>query len=69
MRKVGVVKRVRDRRMENQKGPKKVTKIDASCARNLGTELVLPNVVTFLKGQSIWAYVCIVYYFVAFFNY
>ena len=69
MRNVGVIKKGRERRMENQKGPKKVTKIDASCARNLGTELDLPNGVTLLKGQSMCANVCDVYYLAAFFNY
>ncbi|XP_037418746.1 uncharacterized protein LOC119282725 [Triticum dicoccoides] len=37
--------------MKSQKGPKKVTKIDASCARNLGTEWDLSNVVTLLISQ------------------
>ena len=69
MREVGVVKKGRERRMENQKGPRKVTKIDASCARNLGTELDLPSVVTLLKGQSMCANVFYVYYLAAFFNY
>ena len=57
LRKVGVVKRGRGRRMQSQKGPKKVTKIDASCARNLGTEKDLQNVVTLLKGQSMFTFV------------
>ena len=50
LRKVGVVRR--QKKMTSQKGPKKVTKIDASFARNLGTELDLPNAVTLLKGQG-----------------
>jgi hypothetical protein len=52
--------------MKNRKGPKKVTKIDASFARNLGTELGLPYAVTLLKEQSMFFYYnC----FVAFFTY
>ena len=43
---------VRRKKMISQKGPKKVTKIDTSFARNLGIELDLPNAVTLLKGQS-----------------
>jgi hypothetical protein len=52
--------------MKTQKGPKKVTKIDASFARNLGTELGLPYAVTLLKEQSMSFYY---YCFVAFFTY
>ena len=37
--------------MTTQKGLKKVTKIDASFARNLATELDLPYAVILLKGQ------------------
>ncbi|KAM3193865.1 hypothetical protein ACQJBY_070483 [Aegilops geniculata] len=37
--------------MESQKGPKKVTKTDASCARDLGTEWDLSNAVTLLISQ------------------
>ena len=40
------------KKMKSQASTKKVTKIDASCARNLCTELDLPNAVTLLKGQS-----------------
>ena len=57
LRKVGVVKRRRERRMQSQKGLKKVTKIGASCARNLGTEKDLQNVITLLKGQSMFMFV------------
>jgi hypothetical protein len=39
-------------KLKNQKGPKKATKIDASCVRNLGIELVPPNAVTLRKGLS-----------------
>jgi hypothetical protein len=49
-----------------RKGPKKVTKIDASFVRNLGTELGLPYAVTLLKEQSMSFYY---YCFVAFFTY
>jgi hypothetical protein len=52
--------------MNNQKGPKKLTKIDASFARNLGTELGLSYAVTLLKEQSMSLYY---YCFVAFFTY
>jgi hypothetical protein len=54
------------KKMKNQKGPKKVTKIDASFARNLGTELGLLYVITLLKEQSMSFYY---YCFVVFFTY
>ena len=42
----------KEKRMPSPKGPQKITIIDASFARNLGTELDLPNAATLLKGQS-----------------
>jgi hypothetical protein len=53
------------KKMKNQKGPKKVKKIDASFARNLDTELGLSYAVTLLKEQSMSFYY---YCFVAFFH-
>jgi hypothetical protein len=38
---VGAIRR--GRKMSSQKGPKKVTKIDASSMKNLDTELDLPS--------------------------
>jgi hypothetical protein len=52
LRKVGVAKRGKKIKLINLKGPKKATKIDANCVRNLGIELVPPNVVTLRKGLS-----------------
>jgi hypothetical protein len=52
---VGVVRR--EGKIQSLKGPKKVAKIDASCARNLGTEKDLQNAVTLLKGQSMFMFV------------
>ena len=40
------------RKMKNQNNLRKATKIDASCVRNLVTELDLPNAVTLQKSQS-----------------
>jgi hypothetical protein len=56
----------KEKKMKNRKGPKKVTKIDASFARNLGTKLGLPYAVTLLKEQSMSFYY---YCFVDFFTY
>jgi hypothetical protein len=49
-----------------KRSKKKVTKIDASYSRNLGTELGLPYAVTLLKEQSMSFYY---YCFVTFFTY
>lgn len=55
--------------MESQKGPKKVTKTDASCARNLGTEWDLSNAVTLLISQSMFLFICLCFDLVLFSNY
>ena len=55
--------------MESQKGPKKVTKTDASCARNLGTEWDLSNAVTLLISQSMFLCICLCFDLVLFSNY
>ena len=52
--------------MTSQYYPKKVTNIDASFARNLGTELDLPNAVTLLQGQSMSMFVLLVALFFIF---
>ena len=54
LRKVGAARRGRKmtRKMPSQKGPKKVTKIDASFVKNLDTELDVPSVYTLLQSQS-----------------
>jgi hypothetical protein len=49
LRKVGVVRG--GKKMRNQNGLKKGTKIDASCVKNLVTELDLANAVT-LQNRS-----------------
>ena len=55
--------------MESQKGPKKVTKTDASCARNLGIEWDLSNAVTLLISQSMFLCICLCFDLVLFSNY
>jgi hypothetical protein len=45
------------RKMPSQKGPKKVTKIDASSVKNLDTDLDLPSVDTLLKNQSMFKFI------------
>ena len=55
--------------MESQKGPKKVTKKDASCARNLDIEYDLLNVVTLLKSQSMFLFICVFFDLVLLSNY
>ena len=55
--------------MESQKGPKKVTKTDASCVRNLGTEWDLSNAVTLLISQSMFLFICLCFDLVLFSNY
>jgi hypothetical protein len=49
---VGVARR--ERKIKSLKGNKKVTKIDASYLKNLGTELDQPNVGTLLLGKSLF---------------
>ena len=53
--------------MQSQKGPKKVTKIYANRVGNLGTKKDLQNVVTLLKGQSMFTFVF--FYLGVVFNY
>ena len=55
--------------MESQKGTKKVTKTDVSCARNLGTEWDLSNAVTLLISQSMFLFICLCFDLVLFSNY
>ena len=51
------------------KRAQKVTKTDASCARNLGTEWDLSNAVTLLISQSMFLFICLCFDLVLFSNY
>jgi hypothetical protein len=59
LRKVGVVRG--GKKMINQNGLRKVTKIDASCVKNLVTELDLPNAVILQKRSQSKCKILILY--------